>query len=116
MCIRDSVAPVWFAVDDDGSIVFTTGSGTVKGRTLRRDRRVCLCVDDDTPPFAFVIVEGTATIGTDRALLSHWATLIARRYMGDDRAEEYGRRNAVVGELLVTVTPTRIIGEEAVAD
>ncbi len=31
------VAPIWFTVDDDGDILFTTGAETVKGRTLRRD-------------------------------------------------------------------------------
>lgn len=37
------------------------------------------------------------------------------RYMGEDRAEEFGRRNAVPGELLVRVTPDRIIAEADVA-
>ena len=36
--------------------------------------------------------------------------------MGADRAEEYGRRNGVPGELLVRVTPQRIVGETGVAD
>jgi hypothetical protein len=38
-----------------------------------------------------------------------WATLIGGRYMGADRAEEFGRRNGVPGELLVRVTPTKIL-------
>ena len=52
------VAPVWYDVDDDGSLVFNTGASTVKGRNLRRDPRASLCVDDDRPPFSFVMVEG----------------------------------------------------------
>ncbi len=47
---RAHVAPVWFAVDDDGSIVFTTGAETLKGRTLRRDPRAAQCGDDERPP------------------------------------------------------------------
>jgi hypothetical protein len=35
--------------------------------------------------------------------------------MGPDRAEEFGRRNAVPGELLVRVTPERVIAETNVA-
>jgi len=35
--------------------------------------------------------------------------------MGDDRAEEFGRRNGVPGELLVRITPTKIIGARDVA-
>jgi hypothetical protein len=45
-----------------------------------------------------------------------WATRIAGRYMGADLAEVYGRRNAVPGEALVRVTPTRIIAEKDVAE
>lgn len=48
--------------DDDGSIVFTTGAETLKGRALRRDPRVSLCVDDERPPFSFVTIEGTVVI------------------------------------------------------
>lgn len=46
---RPHVAPVWFLLDGD-TIVFTTGADTVKGRDLRRDGRVALCVDDERPP------------------------------------------------------------------
>jgi hypothetical protein len=37
------------------------------------------------------------------------------RYMGQDRADEFGKRNAVPGELLIRVTPERVIGEADVA-
>ena len=113
---RPHVAPVWFVVDGDGTIVFTTGAATAKGTALRRDPRVALCVDDDRPPFAFVVVEGTAERSGDLDELLRWATRIGGRYMGDHRAEEFGRRNAVDGELLVRVHPTRVVAEDGVAD
>jgi PPOX class probable F420-dependent enzyme len=109
------VAPVWIDLDGD-EIVFTTGEATVKGRSMARDPRVALCVDDELPPFSFVIVEGTARIVRDEEEKLRWATRIAGRYMGADRAEAYGRRNAVLDELLVRVTPTRITAQEAIAD
>ena len=37
--------------------------------------------------------------------MAHWAAVIGGRYMGAERAEEYGRRNGVPGELLVRVRP-----------
>ena len=74
---RPHVAPVWFVLDDDGSVVFTTGADTVKGRTLRRDPRASLCVDDETPPFAFVLIEGTTTISADLDEMLGWATASA---------------------------------------
>ena len=107
------VAPVWFAVDDDDSIVFNTHTDTAKARNLRRDGRVALCVDDQTPPFASVQVYGRAELSADADEVRRWATIIGGRYMGADRAEEFGRRNGGPGELLVRIRPERTI---AVAD
>ncbi|HZP27736.1 MAG TPA: PPOX class F420-dependent oxidoreductase [Acidimicrobiia bacterium] len=112
---RPHVAPVWFVLDGD-DLVLTTGAESVKGRALRRDGRVCLAVDDPTPPYAFVMVEGVATISEDPDALLEFATRIGGRYMGADRAEEYGRRNGVPGELLVRVSPSRIVTRDAIAD
>jgi PPOX class probable F420-dependent enzyme len=108
------VMPVWFVLDGE-DIVFTTGSKTMKGRALRRDPRVALIVDEEVPPYAFVHVRGEASLGDDLAELLHFATLIGSRYMGAGRAAEFGRRNAVPGELLVRVRPKRVIAESDVA-
>jgi PPOX class probable F420-dependent enzyme len=121
---RPHVAPVWFALDPStaaadspiGDIVFNTGTGTVKGRALRRDPRVSLCVDDEHPPFSFTIIEGVATLSEDLAEVAHWAAVLGGRYMGQDRAEEYGRRNGVPGELLVRVRPTHIVSAGDLAE
>jgi PPOX class probable F420-dependent enzyme len=110
------VAPVWFVVDDDGTIVFNTGIDTVKGRNIQRNPRVSLCVDDETPPFSFVVIDGTAEISEDPDELRTTASRIGGRYMGEDRAEEYGRRNGVPGELIVRVRPTRITSAKDLAE
>jgi PPOX class probable F420-dependent enzyme len=107
---RPHVVPIWFVLDGD-DLVFNTGAGSVKGRSLRRDPRVCVCVDDERPPFAFAMVEGTASLSEDLDELRRTATLIGARYMGQKRAEEFGRRNAVPGELVVRVTPTRVLAQ-----
>ena len=112
---RSHVVPVWFVLDGD-DVVFTTGAGSVKAAAMRRDPRVCMCVDDENPPFAFVMVEGIATLSDDLDEMLPYATAIGGRYMGPDRAEEFGRRNAVSGELLVRVTPTRVLAEAEIAD
>ncbi len=109
------VAPIWVARDGD-RLVFNTGADTAKGRALARDPRVSLCFDDETPPFAFVVVAGTAEVSEDLPEVRRWAATIGGRYMGDDQAEAYGERNGVPGELLVTVTPTRITGVLDIAD
>ena len=88
----------------------------MKGRAIRRDPRVAMSFDDETPPFAFVTVAGTADVIDDLDELLRWATIIGGRYMGEDQAERYGRRNAVPEELLVAVTPTRVTGAVDIAD
>ena len=63
-----------------------------------------------------MIVNGTVTVSEDLAEVRRWATAIGGRYMGADRAEEFGRRNGVPGELLVRLTPASVLAERAVAD
>ncbi|HYW26665.1 MAG TPA: PPOX class F420-dependent oxidoreductase [Terriglobales bacterium] len=112
---RPHVVPIWFVLDGD-DLVFTTGAGTVKVHAMRRDPRVCLCVDDERPPYAYVMVDGTAAIGDNPGELLRFATAIGGRYMGADRAEQFGRRNAVPGELVVRVTPTHVTALAGIAD
>ncbi|MFI6638633.1 PPOX class F420-dependent oxidoreductase [Streptomyces sp. NPDC050504] len=109
------VAPIWFVLDGD-DLVFNTGKETVKGRNLLRDGRVALCVDDDRPPFSFVVVHGRVEISEDPAELVRWAARIGGRYMGEDRAEEFGKRNGVPGELLVRVRVEKVLAMADVAD
>jgi PPOX class probable F420-dependent enzyme len=106
---RPHVAPVWYDVDDDGTLVLTTGRATVKGQALRRDPRVAVCVQDDRPPFAYVMVEGTAEVSDDPPGVRRWATRIGGRYMGPDQAEAFGTRNAVPGEMVVRITPAHVV-------
>jgi hypothetical protein len=113
---RPHVAPIWFDLDDDGSIVFTTGAETLKGKSIARDPRVCLCVDDERPPFSFVIVEGKVDISDELDEVLVWATRIGGRYMGAENAEAYGRRNAVPGELLVRLRPAHVVARAGIAD
>ncbi|WP_301121494.1 PPOX class F420-dependent oxidoreductase [Mycolicibacterium fortuitum] len=112
---RPLSAPVWFVVDD-GELVFNTGKNTAKGRALARDSRVVLCIHDDTPPFSFVQVQGVSRVSEDPDELLGTATRIGGRYMGADRAEEFGRRNGVPGELVVRVKPTKVHAAFDVAD
>ncbi len=113
---RPHVAPIWFTLDGD-VLVFTTWHTTVKAKNIRRDGRVSICVDDEKPPFAYVLIDGIAEIvdPTHEEFL-RWATEIGGRYMGQDKAEAFGKRNAVEGELLVRVTPTKINAQKGISD
>ena len=104
---RPLVAPVWFVVEG-GELAFNTGKNTAKGRALVRDPRVVMCVDDPRPPYSFVQVQGVASISEEPKDVLDIATRTGGRYMGPDRAEEYGRRNGVPGELVVRIKPTKV--------
>jgi PPOX class probable F420-dependent enzyme len=112
---RPHVVPIWFLLEEE-TILFTTWHKTVKADNLRRDPRATLCVDEETPPYAFVMVEGEVAFDDDPAALAHYARRIAARYMGDDLAEQYGARNSVEGELLVRLRPTKIVARAGIAD
>lgn len=112
---RPHVVPIWFVLDED-TLIFTTWHTTVKATNIRSNFHVSLCVDDENPPFAYAMLEGTATLVDDLEQLKLWATRIAARYMGPDLAEAYGNRNAVPGELVVRVTINKVIFKDKVAD
>lgn len=105
---RPVVAPIWFVVEDE-EIVFNTGAETGKGKAFARDPRVALCVDLEEPPYAFVQIQGSVTTSEDPGELLRVATAVGARYMGADRAEEFGRRNGVPGELVVRLRPAKVI-------
>jgi PPOX class probable F420-dependent enzyme len=119
------IVPIWFVLDSGHKsrnsrmgydIIFTTGGTSVKAKNIQRDNRVSLCVDDQIPPFSFVTVYGTAKIlDSKQSDLFRLATKIARRYMGKENAELYGRRNSTEGEVLIRIKPIRIIAEKDIA-
>lgn len=112
---RPPAAPIWIDVEQ-GAVWFNTGADTVKGRNLARSGVATICVQDDQPPFSFVVVEGTVELIDDLDLVRGWAARLGGRYMGADRADEYGARNGVPGELLVKLTPTKVVSAVDVAD
>ena len=115
---RPHVKPVWFVLDGqpgDFQLLFTTHAETVKGRSLRRNTQVAASVDDPAPPYSFVILEGAAQLSDRLEDVRAAATRIGGRYMGEDRAAEFGARNGVPGELLVRLAPARIIAQRAVS-
>jgi len=120
------VVPIWFVLDNQkdrtseraaGDVVFTTYDSSLKIRNIQRDNRVSICVDDQTPQFSFVTIFGRAKIyHIKQNELFKWATKIAKRYMGKDNAETYGKRNSTEGAVLVRIKTTKIIAEKDTAE
>src|SRR4051794_4972683 len=73
---RPHCTPIWIDMDGD-QVIFTTWHESLKAKAVRRDPRISMCVDDDQPPFSFVVVEGMASISEDLSDLKLWAGSIA---------------------------------------
>ncbi len=107
---RPMVVPVWFVLSDDGVIRFQTSTSSAKGKAIARDPRICLTIDDETPPYSFVAIDALATIRTDDdELTRRIAFECVARYMGADRGQEFADRNAVPGECTIELEVTRVI-------
>lgn len=113
---RPHIAPIWFDLEGE-DLIFTTWHTSVKARNLAHDPRATLCVDDEKPPYAYVILEGTVELlnVTSEERVA-WATRIARRYMGDALAETFGRRNGVEGEHIARLSVTKIVAHQGITD
>ncbi len=112
---RPHVVPIWFVLEGD-DVVFNTGADTLKGRALARTGWASMCVDDERPPFSFVTISGPVTISADLEEMLAFSTRIGARYMGRQRGTEFGRRNAVEGELLVRLRAEHVFAQRDVAD
>ncbi|NYI04575.1 PPOX class F420-dependent oxidoreductase [Allostreptomyces psammosilenae] len=109
------ITPVWYVFDGE-DFLFTAGGRTAKVRNVRRDPRGAICVDDENPPFAYVEVRGDVTLSEDLDELVEVATRAGARYAGEERAEEFGRRNGVPGEVVVRLHPTKVIAYGGILD
>jgi PPOX class probable F420-dependent enzyme len=109
------VTPIWFVVDGD-DLVFNTWHTSAKAKHLARNPQASLVVDLEEPPYAYVLVEGSVTISRDLDEIVHFATRIGARYMGADRAEEFGARNGVEGELLIRLHMERLVALDEISE
>lgn len=110
---RPTVTPVWFLYEDE-VLRIETGRGSAKARALAADPRACIVVDLEEPPYGFVKIDARARIvDDDPQLTTRVATAVGARYMGPERAEEFGRRNSGPGQVVIEFIPTRIT---AIAD
>ncbi|MEJ7838643.1 MAG: pyridoxamine 5'-phosphate oxidase family protein, partial [Thermomicrobiales bacterium] len=101
---------------ENNEVVFTTRDTSVKARNLARTGYAALSVTDDIAPYSHVALEGTVTTDEDPERLRKWATTIAGKYMGADRAEELGAQNGAPGEQVCRMKIVKINGMSSVTD
>jgi PPOX class probable F420-dependent enzyme len=105
---RPHIVPVAFDLDGDTIIILVMHT-SVKARNMQRDPRVCLCVDVETPPYAYIQIEGIVEMSADLSALAYWGKRIVSRYDGIERAEAYIKREGLMQERVVRLTPTKIL-------
>jgi PPOX class probable F420-dependent enzyme len=113
---RPTVTPVWFVLEDDGKLRITTGIDSPKAKSLARDPRACLLVDLEEPPYGFVRIDCTARLDSDPTERLRVATAVGGRYMGAQRAAEFGQRNGGDDEVVVEFTPLRVVAIGGMAE
>jgi len=109
------ITPVWYLFDGE-DFLFTADGDSAKVRNIRRDPRAAICVDDEAPPYAYVEARGEVTLSEDLDELLDVATRAAARYTGPERAEEFGERNGMPGEVVVRLHPTKVVAYGGIID
>ena len=113
---RPHVVPVWFHLDGE-TVIFTAWHTSVKVKNILRDARIAICVDEDTAPYHYVLLEGQAEIMDKSEEASHyWAKFIAERYMGAKKAEILASRYGIEGEWVFRMTPEKVIAYKNITD
>lgn len=95
--------PIWYQFEDGQVLVHMDGE-SVKAKLLRRHGRASLTVQDETPPYRYVMVEGPVTVAHEgRSVLS-----MAVRYLGDQLGRQYAEANPPTDQSVVArLTPER---------
>lgn len=109
------VQPVWFALDGD-DIMLVISRESLMGRTLRRDPRVALCVDDVAPPYSFAVFEGEVEVSDDQDLAAYWERDMITRYRPEiERVDEHLATLMGYGVYPVRFRPSRVYFEATVS-
>ena len=105
---RPHLTPVCFILDGD-ELAFALSPGSVKGKSLARDRRIAVCVSDESQPYSFVTIEGEAQVSADADQIKHIAAGIANRYYASEAADEFAESFVQAGFTAVRITITNVI-------
>ena len=101
------LTPIWYSYEPGGDVVMTTDGSSAKTSRLRGAGTASLCVQTETAPYKYVVVEGP--IALDDGVDPKWRRDVAHHYLGDELGDLYTDATAESEATAVTVrlTPTR---------
>ncbi|WP_431240287.1 pyridoxamine 5'-phosphate oxidase family protein [Mycolicibacterium aichiense] len=98
--------PIWYQYVPGGDIQISTGPSTRKARLITEAGAATLVVQDEEPPYRYVVVEGTLVDTTDPTppeVLEKTAV----RYLGEEGGRQFLESMAGHANVLFTIRPDR---------
>ena len=84
---RTLAVPVWYSYQPGGLLTVLTGRRSRKAAVIRAAGRFGVCVQDDSPPYRYVSVEGPVV--REEELDPAERLAMARRYLGSAGGDRY---------------------------
>jgi hypothetical protein len=84
---RTLAVPVWYSYQPGGLVTVLTGRRSRKAGAIRAAGRFGLCVQDGSPPYRYVTVEGPVVSEEELGPAERLA--MARRYLGSPGGDRY---------------------------
>src|SRR6201996_7936470 len=81
--------PMWYDYTPRGNILINTGAGSRKAKLIERAGAVTLVVQNEEPPYQYVVVEGTVV--DTRPTPVEVREAIAIRYLGEEGGRAFVR-------------------------
>jgi PPOX class probable F420-dependent enzyme len=100
--------PMWYDYTPGGNILINTGAGARKSKLIERAGAVTLVVQNEEPPYQYVVVEGTV-VDTTTPTPTDLREAIAIRYLGEEGGRAFVRSMEGQNTVLFTVRPDRWI-------
>lgn len=112
LTLQPHVVPVWFEWDE-GAIWISSFDSTRKMRDLEGNQRVSVVIDtaEDGSNVRGVLMEGTAEVIDDPAVVAPRSTSIYLRYLGEDGVQEPGPASWIIDpeNRIIRMFPERIM-------
>jgi PPOX class probable F420-dependent enzyme len=88
---RTLAVPIWYSYQPGGLVTVLTGRRSRKAAAIRAAGRFGLCVQDASPPYRYVSVEGP--VAAEDELDEAERVAMARRYLGAAGGDRYVANN-----------------------
>ncbi|MFK7919617.1 MAG: pyridoxamine 5'-phosphate oxidase family protein [Ilumatobacter sp.] len=92
--------PIWYRYED-GDVIISMSSTSTKAALLRRHGRASFTVQQEAPPYKYVMVEGPVTISAHHDDEYGDIAAMATRYLGPELGAWYAEQNPAGDESII---------------